>query len=71
MSCLVFSGYLLNLTCAYPYHLEFVASNYFRYGWVQSNVFMNEVVEHGFPNLSIANYGVGIGEYELGRGLGF
>jgi len=32
---------------------------------------MNGVVEHGFPNLSIGNYGVSICEYEVGKGFGF
>jgi len=37
----------------------------------RSNVFMNGMAKDGFPNLFLRNYGVGIGEDEVGSGLGF
>ncbi len=36
----------------------------------RSNVFMNGMAKDGFPNLFLDNYGVGIGEDEVGSGLG-
>ncbi len=32
---------------------------------------MNGMAKDGFPNLFLGNYGVGIGEDEVGNGLGF